>query len=103
MVKGTMHAIALMYHGLAPEVYVICDFVHQPDAEDRHVKPGVQEHLPHLGKLTHVEQVVELGRRRQHLGGHLFPQVHCERHQLLRYIHNLLREVVRVKATLQNT
>ena len=50
---------------------------------------GEDQALEHLAELSHVEQVVELGRRRKHLGLNLVPQVDGDGHQLGRDVHNL--------------
>jgi len=44
---------------------------------------------PRLGKLTHIEQVVKLGRRGEHLRLDFVPQVDSNWHQLPSYIHHL--------------
>mmetsp|Transcript_14055 Transcript_14055/g.57079 ORF Transcript_14055/g.57079 Transcript_14055/m.57079 type:complete len:672 (+) Transcript_14055:7076-9091(+) len=56
---------------------------------------GEDQALEHLAELAHVEQVVELGGRREHLGLHLVPQVDGYGHQLLRGCDDVCGEDIR--------
>lgn len=56
--------------------------------------------LKHLGQLPDVEQVVELGGRRQHLGLRLVPERHRQRHEARRDVGDLRCKHVAAEAAL---